>query len=841
LEWDASNDPSYLQQVEFNIKRASQYLYDFTNGQMALGDVIVTQNADDWGYAEVVVQANNSLRPWANQGGIVLTPTVDLEHPDVVYDTGQVVMGSTWNRYGEPGTNIGDDWAIVLAHELSHYFLFLDDAYVGLTKDHLLTPVDTCQGTAMGDPYTDQNNSEFIWDDAYWQANCADTLTNQTLQRNEWETISMWYPDLSVPTSTNAGPGLMPFSLTSVQLYDPITPTNALEDPTFYLDYIGNGIASNQAQVYLQRNLDDDAIYDYVVPMGGPLGGQNRIKAHGAQPGDRLCAFDPEHQYFGCEVIETGDDRLSLQRDESWLPVIQLTPVTTDTFNIAVSNVPAGLSLKAQLYPELGYSYEAIDLAEGSGHYSGTFLLDLPEMAGHIAVWVDEPGLEEEPRREAMVAYSVGGNPGNHRRSRIDVRGGGGNHRRSRIDVRGGGGNHRRSRIDARSGGGNHRRSRIDARGGGGNHRRSRIDVRGGGGNHRRSRAPVMSADGQMTFYTRNPVNFPEGEFYTIQTMAGLPDVPPGRTVIGQGYNLITTDGAPELDGSISFEYLTGDVRTEGMQEDEEADDLKIYFWDGATWEMLPTTVDAYYNFASAPGRGAGVYVLMASTEIALYTPGWNLISYPIRGAQPVTEALRSIEGLYTQVYGFEPDGQSDPWTPYIEGDTESPWRRYDVSLPAWANTLPDLEFGRGYWLNVTEATTIHLGEGSTSVQAEMAPSGQVASLPTPPATFFGSVAASEEFVPQAGMPVIARVGDAVCGRTTTQEVDGEIVYVVDVLAASSGSSAACGTAGSQVTFEVGGVTLGTTAAWDNSSSHELPLSQSPAAARTLYLPLVVR
>jgi hypothetical protein len=34
---------------------------------------------------------------------------------------------------------------------------------------------------------------------------------------------------------------------------------------------------------------------------------------------------------------------------------------------------------------------------------------------------------------------------------------------------------------------------------------------------------------------------------------------------------------------------------------------------------------------------------------------------------------------------------------------------------------------------------------------------------------------------------------------------------------------------------------MGTSATWDNSSSHELSLSQSPAAARTLYLPLVVR
>jgi hypothetical protein len=378
-------------------------------------------------------------------------------------------------------------------------------------------------------------------------------------------------------------------------------------------------------------------------------------------------------------------------------------------------------------------------------------------------------------------------------------------------------------------------------RGGGGKQRRGHIDVRGGGGKQRRGHAPVMSADGQMTFYTRNPVAFPEGEFYSIQTMAGLPNVPAGRTVIGQGYNLVTTAGAPALDGSISFEYLTGDVRVEGMQEDEEADDLKIYYWDGLTWEMLPTTVDAYYNFASAPGRGAGVYALMASTEIALYTAGWNLIAYPIRGTQPVIDALRSIEGIYTQVYGFEPDGQSDPWTPYIEGDTESPWRRYDVSLPEWANTLTDLEFGRGYWINITEATTIHLGNAAVATQAAPAPSAQLASLPTPPATFYGSVEAEEGFTPQAGMPVMAKVGDAVCGRTTTQEVDGQIVYVLDVLAASSGSSTGCGTTGSQVTFEVGGTPMGTAAAWDNSSSHALPLRLTPAAAQTLYLPLVVQ
>ena len=41
LEWDASSSPGYLQQLSFNLQRASQHLYDFTNGQVALGHVTV--------------------------------------------------------------------------------------------------------------------------------------------------------------------------------------------------------------------------------------------------------------------------------------------------------------------------------------------------------------------------------------------------------------------------------------------------------------------------------------------------------------------------------------------------------------------------------------------------------------------------------------------------------------------------------------------------------------------------------------------------------------------------------------------------------------------------------
>lgn len=36
-----------------------------------------------------------------------------------------------------------------------------------------------------------------------------------------------------------------------------------------------------------------------------------------------------------------------------------------------------------------------------------------------------------------------------------------------------------------------------------------------------------------MIFFTENPIVFEEGEFYTIQTMPGLPLLPPGRSLVG--------------------------------------------------------------------------------------------------------------------------------------------------------------------------------------------------------------------------------------------------------------------------------------------------------------------
>ncbi len=193
LEWDAHNDPLYLDQLTLDLERASRFLYDFTDGQAALSRVTVYQNGDAWLPAHVAIQATNRLPPFAVQGGLVYSPTVDTQHADIVYDMGQVRMGSTWNRYGEPGQGYRPDWQLALAHELSHFLLFEDDVYLGLDDEGRLIPVDTCTGSAMGDVYL-PDNTEFLADEAHWLADCAETLANRTLDRTEWETIRLWYP-----------------------------------------------------------------------------------------------------------------------------------------------------------------------------------------------------------------------------------------------------------------------------------------------------------------------------------------------------------------------------------------------------------------------------------------------------------------------------------------------------------------------------------------------------------------------------------------------------------------------------------------------------------------------
>jgi hypothetical protein len=360
-------------------------------------------------------------------------------------------------------------------------------------------------------------------------------------------------------------------------------------------------------------------------------------------------------------------------------------------------------------------------------------------------------------------------------------------------------------------------------RGSGGFQRGSGGIMRGSGGIMRGSGAPIVSPDGQMIFFTENPVEFITGTFFIIQGMAGLPPLPPGRTLVGQGYNLVVSPEAILPVGSASIQYLSNDVLVAGASEE----DLALYFWDGHAWRELETVLNTYFNLASAPSQGEGVYALMASVKIPLYGPGWNNFAYPMQETRLVTEALASISGYYTTVYGYEAEDEVDPW------------EVHDVTAPDYVQDLAVLKYGHGYWINVSDAITLYLKSG---VEAARRASGS--DLPFPPATYYGAVQSSAAFTPTAGMTVTAWMDDHLCGQGAVTETETYgIVYVVDVLAADLGDAAGCGAPGREVSFQVGAQAMVPTAVWSNSQLWELALSpkEYPAPGERVYLPLIMR
>ncbi|MFN2138228.1 MAG: FG-GAP repeat domain-containing protein, partial [Candidatus Promineifilaceae bacterium] len=118
LEWDARNDELFRSELMDGIQHASELLFDVTNGQAALGQVRVFQGKEYWPYADVVVQANNAMRPSAAIGGITQVPLSETVRTGPTatkvvtnaYTNNQIRMGTVWDPFGEYTADLGPDW-----------------------------------------------------------------------------------------------------------------------------------------------------------------------------------------------------------------------------------------------------------------------------------------------------------------------------------------------------------------------------------------------------------------------------------------------------------------------------------------------------------------------------------------------------------------------------------------------------------------------------------------------------------------------------------------------------------------------------------------------------------
>ena len=802
IEWDSTSQQPLLDQIKADLRQSSQYLYDFTDGQMAFGEVTLSQNADDWAYADILIHANNRLRPYAEQGGVVTRPiseTIQFTQTNTKqneYRPGQINMGSSWDRYGDPGQGFSDDWALALAHELGHYLLFLDETYIGFDGT-LLHTRDQCNKSAMGDLYGSKAATEFVADSQEWATNCANTLSNQTLNRTEWQTIQKWYPDILRPTEILTGPTVIPYEVTEFYVRTPITSSvEIIPDPSFYFDYAEPTKSSSEARAYLlkwKENIGDannSGDHVYAIDLGTPFGDQNRIIAYGAELKDKICMFDrPKHAY-GCETIEDGDDRVQVI-DNLWSPVIQMTPVNSRTYGLDVilrdeTGLPISLTnrLRAKIFPEYGLASNVVTLTltnQQRGIYHSQIRLTEFSPSGVVQIWVDEPSTESSPRREMLVSFNVAGNLGEWT---PDV-----DKRRANGGVwRGGGAPWRANRTQWRP-----------------------------------KLAPITSPDGQVVFYTKDPLDFPPGQFFTIQGMGAIESPLAGRTVVGQAYYFTGTPGLNAVfavTGSISIQYLPDDVRNANANENL----LSIYYYDG-NWKHLHTDVDTRFNLASAPSQGFGVYVLMSSVEIPLLRKGWNEFSYPILISSPVRTAMESIDGNYQTVYYYDPK------------DLEDHWKVFDISAPDFANDLQFLEYPKIYVITTTASVTLSLDtqpliSGATRLADPI--------VQVPPSMQYGNVLPGRQFTPLAGMTVTAKINGKICGQSKTESIDKTVVYAIDVQAEDSGEFLGCGLLDHSITIEIGGRVMEPKGVWDNGRAARIDLNATLQSSTTffVYLPI---
>ncbi len=779
MEWDASTDSAYMNQLRYDLGRTSELLYNWTDGQAALGRIRIFQNArrqpvrngvQPWVNGHIRIYASNMVHPNAIQGGIVTGRTDEtVSDKSITYTPGMVHIGSTWNRYGESGASVGEDWPRALAHELGHYLFFLDDNYIGQSANGSISFISSdpqigCPGV-MNDPYTEYLAK--FHPKAGWLPGCTDTYSEQLFGRSDWETIFAHYGWLKPPgvsiDKINPGPSGLRLAFTQI-IVQPSPPAEGLQTlaaPIFSVSNSNGSVYQPKvgARAFLLQGPN-------LIDLGAPA--LDQLVARGAREGDILCLLEPgddrlagedRRSRAGCVVTKRGIDQLVISPVPDWQPQVTFKPVTATSLIVAVTGISAGRTLQAQLFPRSADALPVITLVAEGDTYTGAFELSNDLFEGYLRIWDTQAPYSQQ----VVTDFVLGSNP---------------------------------RRWDAANA---QWRSRL--------------------ARWRASMAPVIAAGGQMSVLG-DQVDFGTGEWlFSLQAATTLPSLPSWARVIGQGYWLHASPGAPDLRSTaVNFVY------DGSLVSPEHESFLQVYFWNGDQWAALPTTVNTQQNLASAPTQEPGLYALFVAIAVPLHGPGWNIFSYSIGGETAVAEALKSIAGLYTIVYAYEPT------------ETEDPWHAFDPLAPPWANDLSKLKYGNSYMLYAAASTTLHptgVDIGEAKDADDVAQTGVNTTTLGPPAVVYGIVSAFEDFIPQAGTIITAKIGDKICGQAQVRVDDSVLVYALDV--ASDASVGGCGAAGRTVHLLVGERVLPVEPLWDNTRGTNIPIG--PPANDHVYLP----
>ncbi len=439
IEWDATDD--YLMEIEDAFRKASDYLYDVTDGQMAFGQVAIYDNAEHWADADFQFSTKNTVRPYAFIGGIT---SEDKAHT--------IRVGRFWSRTGGNGGQWNEpDGYRTLIHEFSHYALYLEDEYFvrgvdeagDLIADQNVSCTDPLiKKSASGDAtnasvmYWHYNASEFAGADR-WNENCQATQQHLVNGKSDWETIAEHYGGedwlINTPTSRGtvmAGPQEFP---TDLLPFPEITLNNTgrTDGEALHLTITDpSGQPVHNALVALYTSLEGITI----ALDQGLTDGQGQIDIYGATAGDTIRAATFDGAFAGARAVDSKTSySLVLKQlgggnvarsSTTAVPHLGLAPHTNgDTlflqvFGLAESVLPlnsliipgegAGTPQLTQLaYSNAADSYVGTVSLSGVGLGTGRIQVSGPALAASIN---SDYNLQQAQKSEVNTLFSEDGN-----------------------------------------------------------------------------------------------------------------------------------------------------------------------------------------------------------------------------------------------------------------------------------------------------------------------------------------------------------------------------------------------------------------------------------------------
>ncbi|MBI1296262.1 hypothetical protein GC175_15005 [bacterium] len=357
VEWPATRE--YLAMLERAAQRANDYLFDASDGQIALGQVQIVDNRLHWTDADVTIRALNGLRPHATIGGI-----------DNGAGFAAIKLGRDWSgtRY-VPGDWDQPDGYRTLIHELGHYAFALLDEYEGFelvgTVLRLIRTVCTHSYLETRPLYASlmyyhYSASEFsaldvpnLWD----ETECEKTRQWAATGLSPWEVIANRLRDPNVPPRWQI---MTPIDRGSMVSGPEGYPTKVLPSPLISITHAGlptlpvtltvvdtTGAPQPQVKVLLEKS------GGVTIPQGETTA-DGRISLLGANRLDLVRVASVDGQQIGSAQINSAAPlSITLQprsasRTTQSIPQLTLVPVySSGSVSVTVEFRIAGVAQSA--------------------------------------------------------------------------------------------------------------------------------------------------------------------------------------------------------------------------------------------------------------------------------------------------------------------------------------------------------------------------------------------------------------------------------------------------------------------------------------------------------------